>query len=176
MKKCKIHYKNDMAIYELSQLIKNYIDKSTILICVGTDRCIGDSLGPIVGTLLTHKFFPLPVYGSISSPIHAINLIERVSHIKLMHPNSNILAIDACLGDESSIGEIQVRDYPLHPGKGVGKTLPHVGDTSIVGIVDCNNSDNIFINKNIRLSFIIDMATIITESLFNSLHLNKLKF
>ncbi|MBB6630986.1 spore protease YyaC [Clostridium algidicarnis] len=175
MKKDTIHYKNDMAIFELSKLIKNYIDKNTILICVGTDRCIGDSLGPIVGTFLTYKLFPLPVYGSISSPIHALNLIEKVSHIKLLHPTSNILAIDACLGDESSIGEIQFRNLPLHPGKGVGKTLPHVGDTSIIGIVDCNNGDNIFINNTIRLSFIVDMATVITESLFNSLQLNKLK-
>ena len=175
MKNYKIHYKNNLAIFELSKILKNFIDKNTILICVGTDRCIGDSLGPIVGTLLTYKLFPLPVYGSISSPIHALNLIEKVSHINSLHPTSNILAIDACLGDESSIGEIQFRNSPLYPGKGVGKTLPHIGDTSIIGIVDCNSANNIFVNNTIRLSFILDMATIITESLFNSIYLNELK-
>ncbi|MBU5590330.1 spore protease YyaC [Clostridium sp. MSJ-4] len=174
MNKSKIHYKNKMAIYELSYFMKDYIDKDSVIICIGTDRCIGDSLGPLVGTILQHRFFPLPVYGSVSSPIHAINLCERISNIKGMHPHSNILAIDACLGEKNSIGEIHVRDYPIHPGKGVGKNLPDVGDTSIIGIIDSNDGGDIFLNKNIRLSFIMDMAEIIAESLFYSIYLKNL--
>ena len=40
------------------------------------------------------------------------------------------------LGDINSIGEIHIRNYAIHPGKGVGKSFPDVGDTSIIGIVD----------------------------------------
>ena len=61
-----------------------------------------------------------------------------------MHPNSNIIGVDACLGDTENIGEIQARNYPIHPGKGVGKTLPKVGDVSIIGIVDSSDNSELF--------------------------------
>lgn len=136
MNKIKAYYKDLLSYYKIANFLKEYINKDSIIVCIGTDRCIGDSLGPIVGSMLKHKNFPLNVYGTVDHPIHALNIKEKLIQIKSLHPKSNILAIDACLGDKNSIGEIQARDYPVHPGKGVGKSLPDVGEISIVGIVD----------------------------------------
>ena len=86
--------------------IKNYINKDTVIVCIGTDKCIGDCLGPLVGSILTENFFPLPVYGTLSSPIHALNISERLDEIYSTHPNASIIGVDACLGDEDDIGEI----------------------------------------------------------------------
>lgn len=162
-----------MAYYRLSNFLKHYIDDNTIIICIGTDRCIGDCLGPMVGTMLKEKFFPLNVYGTISEPIHALNIDKKLYKIKKDHTNSTIIGIDACLGDTENIGEIQVRDYAIHPGKGVGKSLPDVGEVSIVGIVDSCESSELFTNRNIRLNLIFEMSKVIVQTIIHSYYLHK---
>lgn len=149
--------------YNLTLQIKNYINENTILVCIGTDKCIGDCLGPLVGTILTENFFPLPVYGTLSSPIHALNIDERLNEIRVNHPNASIIGVDACLGDEHDIGDIRLRDYAIRPGKGVGKNLPEVGIASVIGIVDSSDNAELFFSRSIRLSFIMDMAKIISR-------------
>lgn len=175
MNKIKVNYTDKLSFYNISFFIKDFIDYNSIIVCIGTDRCIGDCLGPLVGTLLKNKYFPLNVYGTIDSPIHALNIDEKLDEIKKSHPNSTIIAIDACLGDTDSIGEIHARDYSIHPGKGVGKVLPHVGDASIIGIVDSSDNCEIFTSRNIRLSLIFNMAQVIVDSLFHSIYLKELK-
>ncbi len=171
MSKIKIHYKDPLGYYSLSTFLKNQLDENTIVVCIGTDRCIGDCLGPLVGTLLKEKFFPLPVYGTINDPIHALNLENKLSTIKLKHPSSKVIGIDACLGPFLNIGEIQIRDYPISPGKGVGKSLCPVGDISIIGIVDSSEDEEPFTSRNIRLNLIIEISRVITNSLIHAYHL-----
>ncbi|MCH3965278.1 MAG: spore protease YyaC [Clostridium sp.] len=172
MNKVKVNYKTPMAYYKLASSLRNYIDRNTIIVCIGTDRYIGDCLGPLVGTLLKYKHFPLPVYGTIQEPIHALNIDMKLKHITSQHKECNIIGIDACLGDINNIGEIQVRDFPIHPGKGVGKSLPNVGETSVIGIVDSNTGKNIFSSSNnIRLNLILSMSEVILNSLIHAYYL-----
>ena len=44
-----------------------------IVVCIGSDLAIGDSLGPIVGSMLAYKTQGLSVflYGTLSSPVTA---------------------------------------------------------------------------------------------------------
>ena len=79
MNKIKVNYKDEMAYYDMAFFLKNYVNKDTIIICIGTDRCIGDCLGPLVGSWLNHDGFPLKVYGTIHQPIHALNLEKNVN-------------------------------------------------------------------------------------------------
>lgn len=171
MVKQKVNYKSSLAYYDIAIFIKDYISENTVIVCIGTDKCIGDCLGPLVGTFLKDNFFPLPVYGTIESPIHALNIDKRIQEIKKLHPKASIIGIDACLGDSSSIGEIHTRDYPIHPGKGVGKSLPDVGTTSIIGIIDSSDSSEFFTSRSIRLYLVMEMAKVITHALTHSYHL-----
>lgn len=171
MKKIKVNYTNEMAYYNLSNFLKDYINSKTLLLCIGTDRCIGDSLGPMVGTMLKSSFFPLPIFGTIKHPIHALNLEAQLKALKETHKDYKIIGVDACIGDSDFIGEIQIRNYPIHPGKGVGKSLPDVGDCSIVGIVDSCDTSELFTNRNIRLDLIMDMASIISKAIIHSYYL-----
>jgi len=124
--------------------------------------------------MLEEKFFPLPVYGTISNPIHALNLDSKLSDIKLKHPDSKIIGIDACLGPPSKIGEIQVRNYPINPGKGVGKSLSPVGDISIIGIVDSSDINEPFTSRNIRLNLILEISKVITQGIIHGYYLSSL--
>lgn len=175
MKKIKTYYENYLAYYEISNFLKDHISNKTIIVCIGTDKCIGDCLGPMVGTLLKEKFFPLKVFGTLDSPIHALNLDKKITEILKQYPDHHILAIDACLGDPKSIGEIHTRNEPIHPGKGVGKTLRSVGDASIIAIVDSSENIDMFTSRPIRLSFIIDMSKVIVDSLLHAYYLSQKK-
>lgn len=172
----KLNYNATLSSYNLALEIKNYLSKETIIVCIGTDKCIGDCLGPLVGSILNENFFPLPVYGTLSSPIHALNIDERLDEIYKKHPNASIIGVDACLGNEEDIGEIRTRDYAIHPGKGVGKELPEVGIASIIGIVDSSTNSELFFSRSIRLSFIMDMAKVISRALIEAYNLNRKKY
>lgn len=172
MVKRKVHYKSALAYYEISEGIKDFIKETTVIVCIGTDKCIGDCLGPLVGTILNDNLFPLPIYGTISSPIHALNIDTRLEEIKKLHPDAHIIGIDACLGESKSIGEIHTRDYAIHPGKGVGKSLPDVGVASIIGIVDSSDNADFFSSRSIRLSLILDMAKVISKGIIYAYYLN----
>lgn len=162
--------------YNLTLEIKNYITENTVIVCIGTDKCIGDCLGPLVGSILTENFYPLPVYGTLSSPIHALNIDKRLDEIYATHPNASIIGVDACLGDEEDIGEIRIRDYAIHPGKGVGKELPEVGVASVIGIVDSSNNSEFFFSRSIRLSFVMNMAKIISKVFIDAYNINRGQF
>lgn len=161
----KVNYKKENVVQILSLVLKDLIDENTVVVCIGTDRAIGDALGPLVGTMLKNSDFKYPVYGTLDNPIHALNIYESIESIKNTHPNGNFLAIDACLGSKSSIGNIQVRKGPILPGKGVGKKLPQIGNYSIVGIVDKIDENNRFSFNNVRLSFILELSEMISLSL-----------
>lgn len=151
----------------LSAQLVSYLDEDTVIVCVGTDKCIADCLGPIVGSILKEKEIDIPIYGTLDNPIHALNMHEQLNFIKNKHPNAKIIGVDACLGIEEEIGMIRIRDYAIHPGKGVGKELPEVGIASIIGIVDSN--PEILFSRCIRLSFVMAMAKQIVEIIIKAI-------
>ena len=137
-----------------------------VILCIGTDRATGDSLGPLVGyklsTLSNDKVF---VYGNLDSPIHATNLVPTLSSIKKKHPSALIVAVDASLGDAKNVGFITLGEGPIKPGAGVQKDLPEVGHLHITGIVNINSLTNMVILQNTRLSVVMNMAELIARSI-----------
>ncbi len=151
-------YNDSSTITHLSKYLSNNITLPFIIFCIGTDRCIGDALGPLTGSILKKTNPFVYIYGTLENPIHALNIDIKLKEARKKHPKSLIIAIDASLGNKDDIGSIIIRKKPLYPGKGVGKVLPPIGDISIVGIVedaDCDITSNIY---NIRLHFIMSMA------------------
>lgn len=142
------------------ELIKDNLN-DLVVVCVGTDKCIFDSLAPFVGSILECRGFRFPVYGTIESPIHAINLENSLIKIKNNHPYGFFIGIDACCSNEECEFEIHLRDYPIHPGASTNKKLPSVGNVSIVGIMSVNNINDM-LNK-IRLRDVICMANKIAD-------------
>ncbi len=110
-----------------------------------------------------------PIFGTLENPIHAVNLKKQLTYIEYAYPKHKIIALDACLGAEESIGSIQLKKGCLYPGKGVGKKLPAVGDLSIIGIVDSCDHEEFFFLHNIRLNFIMKMAEIISTGIYEGL-------
>lgn len=142
-----------------------------VILCVGTDRSTGDCLGPLVGHRLS-KFFSMMnvhVLGTLKEPVHAKNLEENMNNIFNSIRNPFIIAIDASLGKMENIGKINLYKGPLYPGAGVNKNLQPVGDISITGIVNMSGFMEYIVLQNTRLSLVMEMAEIISLSLYMSI-------
>ncbi|AEF17924.1 MULTISPECIES: spore protease YyaC [Thermoanaerobacterium] len=168
MDELRVRYDDKNAINLMSAYLAEQINFDSVILCIGTDKCIGDSLGPIVGDMISKMTSGISVYGTLKNPIHAMNLEENIAHIKKKHPYSNIIAVDACLGDKDNIGKISIKKSPIYPGKGVGKVLPAVGDISIIGVID---AFDIIPVHNTRLGFVFEMAEVIAMSIHRAFYL-----
>ena len=139
-----------------------------VFLCIGSDRITGDCLGPICGQKLSglcaSRSF---IYGTLSHPVHALNLSETLVTILGRHPAGLILAIDASLGAEGHLGYISAGTGPLIPGAGVKKELPAVGDIFITGIVNQSGMFDRFLLQTTRLSTVLRLADTITLGILN---------
>ena len=137
--------------------------KTPIIICVGSDLVLGDSLGPLVGTMLAKRNVCAYIYGTLNSPITAKEITCAKIHVKMLHPESFVVAIDAAVGNQEDIGLIKVSDKGLKPGLGVEKNLGVIGDCSIIGVVAERSSQNYNLFNLTRLNLIYKMAERIAD-------------
>ncbi|ONI39960.1 spore protease YyaC [Candidatus Epulonipiscium fishelsonii] len=133
-----------------------------VLVCIGSDRLMGDSLGPLIGyKLMNIQHANLKVYGTLDNPVHAKNLKDTLDHINAEHPSALIISIDACLGNKENIGCVVIKEGSIKPGIGVDKDLPSVGHLHILGIVNLssrvkqNNMNKV--NESVSLSGLIHL-------------------
>jgi putative sporulation protein YyaC len=117
-------------------------ERDIVIMCIGSDRSTGDSLGPIIGYHLADcDFDNVYIYGDIYNTINATNLGCSIKEINRLHRNPFIIAIDACLGKAEHIGYITLAIGPLAPGTGTANALPKVGNLHITGIVNTFSRD-----------------------------------
>ncbi|ULT57077.1 spore protease YyaC [Neobacillus drentensis] len=163
------HDESDAAeqlAHELLLNIPSVTRRPIVFVCIGTDRSTGDSLGPLVGSLLEEKELQsFYVYGTLDEPIHAVNLADKLREITTIHANPYIIGIDACLGRIKNVGVIQVGNGPVKPGAGVNKELPAVGDIHITGIVNVSGFMEFFVLQNTRLNLVMKMAKTIASGI-----------
>ncbi len=142
---------------------------TVVLLCIGTDRSTGDSLGPLTGSKLSARDSAAHVFGTLDHPVHAVNLADTIREIEGRFAAPFIVAVDACLGQAASIGQITLAEGALRPGAGVHKTLPEVGHIHITGIVNVGGFMEYFVLQNTRLAVVYKMAQTISEGVHMAL-------
>lgn len=174
-KKIVISSKSNNCVGILRDSVARYIKpvfqsgRSVIILCIGTDRSTGDSLGPLVGEKL--KFLKrrnLYIFGDLKNPVHSKNLKEKIDYIYSEFDNPFIIAVDACLGSLQNIGNISIQNKPLKPGAAMNKNLPEIGDISITGIVNISGGLEFMVLQNTRLYVVMQLADIISKGLYHS--------
>lgn len=138
-----------------------------VVVCIGSDLAIGDSLGPIVGSMLKYKTqgLNLFLYGTLAAPVTAKEIKYIRTFLKETHKGSQIVAVDAAVGDKGDIGLIKLSDTPLLPGAGANKQLGAVGDISVMGIVAEKSLTNYGLLNTTRLNLVYSMSEIISDAL-----------
>ena len=136
-----------------------------VIICIGSDLSVGDSLGPITGTKLKEKLKGTNcyIYGTLSQPITAHEIKFVNDFVRNTHPSSPVIAIDAAVGGAGDIGMMRVAKRGVAPGSGANKKLAKVGDVSIIGIIAEKSVFNFSILSATRLNMVYKMANIIAE-------------
>lgn len=102
-----------------------------IFLCIGTDRSTGDSLGPLVGTMLEARGVKR-VLGTLRRPCDADRLAGDVASLP---ETAIVIAVDACLGRPDNVGRYLLGQGPLQPARATGAALPAVGDYSVAAVV-----------------------------------------
>lgn len=169
--KSSVHYQENQASQKLNKLLLHSLsikkEQAIILVCIGTDRSTGDSLGPLIGSKLIEKnISSFHIFGTLNEPVHALNLSDTLIHIEENFNNPFIIGVDACLGNERSIGSITLAKGPLYPGAALNKKLPSVGNIHITGTVNMGGYMDFLVLQNTRLSLVMNMAEIIASGIY----------
>lgn len=141
--------------------------KPPVVVCIGSDLAIGDSLGPITGSMLRYKTQGLGIflYGTLAAPVTAKEIGYIRTFLKETHKGSQIIAVDAAVGEEGDIGLVRITDAPLFPGAGANKKLGSIGDISVLGIVAEKSITNYALLNTTRLNLVYTMSEIISDGL-----------
>lgn len=138
-----------------------------LLLCIGTDRSTGDSLGPLIGyKLKTKKVRQIQILGTLERPVHAMNLEETMRTVRRYYPEHVVVAVDASIGAQNHVGCVTIGKGAMQPGLGVRKHLQEVGDISITGIVGGYGNQDPMMLQSVRLSVVMKMADYICRSVF----------
>lgn len=147
------------SLCSMAPLVENIL-----VLCIGTDRSTGDSLGPLIGSKLLTCNPPFQVLGCLDQPVHAANLADTLDRLQERPPQWTV-AIDASLGNMDGVGYVNIGQGSLQPGAGVYKRLPQVGNIYITGIVNVGGFMEYFVLQNTRLSLVTKMADVICQGL-----------
>lgn len=147
--------------------LKKILKKNTIIVCIGTPRINGDSVGPVIGSKLVLHNCKYPVYGTISDPITALNSDQKITEIIKKHPNSTILAIDSsATTKKNKLNKILLENKPIEPGSALNKQLIPIGDFSIkiINVFYDGNVDNLMNNLyNVNIDDVLSIADTIVN-------------
>ena len=140
-------------------------EAAPVILCIGSDLSVGDSLGPVTGTKLKERLAGTNcyVYGTLAKPITAHEVKYMNEFLKATHPQSPVIAIDAAVGLAGDIGLIKIARRAIKPGSGANKRLSKVGDISVMGIIAEKSVFNYALFSATRLNVVYKMSEIIAE-------------
>ena len=167
----KVNTSNPQAMLDLASAFRTHIldakaeGRDIIILCIGTDRSTGDSLGPLTGTKFRTLNEHPHIFGTLDDPVHATNLPATLTHIRERYISPYIVAVDACLGRLENIGCVTIGKGSLKPGAAVNKDLPPVGDVYVTGIVNVGGFMEHLVLQSTRLNLVMRMADTIAQGL-----------
>lgn len=157
------------SINNLAINLFKYLEGDTkfIILCLGSNKCVGDSLGCVVGSLLKYKYkIDNYCYGDLNSNITTNNLDNILLLIRRRHANKKILVIDSAVGEDYDLGNIKLHYGGIVPRSALDNSFSVVGDISIIGVVSSKSFSisNLF---NVDKNHIVEMAEIISQAIIN---------
>lgn len=161
------------------QLEKFDIEKDfsdTVFLCIGTNKLIGDMIGPMVGERLRGELGKynnkIGIYGNMYETFNLKNANKIIKNIKEKHPKPFIITIDTALSKENITNKIVVTNGNIEIGKAIGKGMEidsHINIKGIVGIYNDVLKKNIETLKNVRIESVVYISTIITKGIIETI-------
>ena len=117
--------------------------ENILFVCIGNGKIIGDSLGPLIGTVLEknkrliQNNVKIDVIGTFENPILYYNVEEFIKNID-SKDYSEIVIIDSALGSKENIGKVMITPAEILIGVGVNRGRMVKGDIILKGVVGIN--------------------------------------
>ena len=164
------------AILNKKKQQRDYFD--IIFLCIGTDRIIGDCLGPIVGTKLKNKFekqniYNINIYGTLDENVSYSNIEDVLKTINDKYDDAYIISVDSALSNKENIGKVFIKEGKLSLGKSLNKKKIEIGDISISGVVGKNckiPKYNFNILQNISLNEVLKLANVVYKGIIEAIN------
>lgn len=161
-----VNYEKNKNIMAMSLTNDVLLKKNKpVFLCVGSDKVLGDLVGVLTGELLKNKYkIDAHVYGCFDHPVNATNLSTTIKHLRLTHPYSPIVLVDAILGEPDEIGQVKFYGHPSYAGGEFHEGVL-VGDYSILGVVSTKGIDSLGFLRAVKIKTVVSMAEFIAESI-----------
>lgn len=145
----------------------NLINKDTAIICLGTNDCIEDLVGPLTGTLIEEnkKDLNIKVYGTLDFPLNYLNIKSKLPHIE--KTEKHLLAVDSILSLKDDVGMILLKNGGINPGSALGKNMSSIGQSSIM----CSVSEKLqylLLNKKVSFNDVYKFSKIVCNSIIKA--------
>lgn len=150
-------------LYEVLRPNYAYLQREIAVLCIGSVECIGDALGPLVGSEL--EAAGTRAFGTLEAPVHARSLTETLRRVRETLRDPIVIAVDACVGNSAEIGNVESWQGSLRAGLALGKPLPEVGDIAVVGIVGADSQANFATLRRAPLPTVMRLSKTISRGL-----------
>lgn len=134
-----------------------------VVVCIGTSKVVGDSVGPIVGEMLCASDADICVYGNMQKQINALNIKEYCQKLNKYHKDDIIIAVDSALGRTENIGKVRIVGGGIKPGGAFCDFHQRIGDIGIMAVVGQSDGDRMLELNNRSFSFIFNLAVKIVK-------------
>ena len=150
------------------------MNSEIVVLCIGSNKIIGDSLGPRTAEKLSLVTKDCIIYGNMKHSVNGTNLPEYVDMLNKKHPDSTIIAVDACLTTKKEdVGTAKLLPHGVTAGKAVKKNAPSVGTFSVIGIVGEYGDDVYKTLRSVPAELIDELAE--KTAILTSLAVKKIK-
>lgn len=161
---------------DLSRILRKelYNKNNKVFLCIGTNKCIGDSLGPRIGEILNEKIYKNNIYviGNLRENINYSNIFDTLNKIYNNIDNPYLILIDSALSNKEYVGNILINKKGMIIGESLKKEERRIGNIAIKGIVGENKENNIKnfnILNNVEEEVIEKLSNIISSQIISAL-------
>ena len=158
------------------KLSEIYLDEeysNIIFLCIGTDKIVGDSIGPIIGNNLKKiENEYIQIYGTLDNTLNFINAKDTIEKIYHNFTRPYLITIDAALSTTNNKGDIVLSEGYINIGKALQKSIcfySNVNIKCVVGKAHLEKEKNITELKNVSLKETEKMAEIVSRGIKNVL-------
>ena len=146
-----------------------------VILCVGSNKIAGDSIGPIVGKklgrLLNQKD-NIVILGNLKTTLNFKNAKKVWQNIITTYQNPFIITVDSALGKKEFVNSIITNAGDIQIGSALGRSACYPSHINIKGIVGEYKEDvqeNINTLKNVNKKIVNRLSNEITYELYKML-------
>lgn len=164
-------------VIDFKRQMKQYYSKENyskiILLCIGTNKIIGDMIGPVVGEYLKNTIYDkdnIVILGNMENTLNFKNAYQEIKQIQEKYDNPFIITIDTALSKNLGTQKICVNTGEIEIGKAVSKGIKYYSHINIKGIVGKYNDtleENIKTLENVKLQYIFYLSNIISQGIID---------